>query len=114
MFSCTVRSGKIETLSNYEISHGSAVAIGMAIISRAANKMGFCTEGDLCEIIDILKSYGLPTECPYTASDLASIALSDKKRNGAKISLIIPFGIGNSQIYEISVDKLESIFKQGL
>ena len=104
----------IEILSNFEISHGSAVAIGTALIARAANKMGLCPDKDLDEIVNIFQAYSLPTECPYDASALAEIALSDKKRSGGKISLIIPFGIGNSQIYEVEVERLEEIFSKGL
>ena len=104
----------IEMLSDFSISHGSAVAIGTILIARAANKMGLCPDKDLDEIINILQAYSLPTECPYNASSLAEIALSDKKRSGGKISLIIPFGIGNSQIYEVEVERLEEIFSKGL
>ena len=104
----------IEILSSFEISHGSAVAMGMALIARAANKMGFCPDSDLEDIINILEVYGLPTACDFEAHSLAEVALSDKKRNGSKISLIIPFGIGNSQIYEVGVDELEGIFSMGL
>lgn len=104
----------IEALSGYEISHGSAVAIGMAIISRAANKMGLCPDADLREILDILTSYGLPTQTEFDAHALAEVALSDKKRSGNSISLILPFSIGNTQIYKASVDELEGIFKMGL
>ena len=104
----------IEKLSNFEISHGSAVAIGTVLIARAANKLGFCPDSDLSEITELLKAYNLPTECKYSARELAEIALSDKKRNGAKISLIIPFGIGSSQIYEVGVDELEGIFAKGI
>lgn len=104
----------IETLSNFEISHGSAVAIGTAVISRAAANIHLCPEADKNEIIAMLQSYKLPTECPFSASKLAEIALSDKKRSGGKINLIVPFGIGNSQIYEINVSDLEAFFAKGL
>ena len=104
----------IETLSDFKISHGSAVAIGMVLMARAAVRMGFCPESDLCEITDMISSYSLPIESPYTADKLAEIALGDKKRSGGKINLIVPFGIGNSQIYEIDVETLESFFSKGL
>ena len=104
----------IETLSSFEISHGSAVAMGMALVARAAQKLGLCPESDVDDIVKMLKDYNLPTECPYTASALAEIALSDKKRKGGKIDLIVPFGIGNSQIYPINVNDLEAFFAKGL
>lgn len=104
----------IETLSNFEISHGSAVAVGTAIITRAAAALGLCPESDRDEIISLLRAYGLPTESPYGAKELAAVALSDKKRSGNKINLIVPFGIGNSRIFEIKVDSLEEFFSKGL
>ena len=104
----------IETLSHFKISHGSAVAIGTAIISRAAEKLGYCPAGDTKQITNMLESYGLPTECPYSASELAEVALRDKKRNGDTINLIVPFGIGNSRIHKIPVTDLEGFFAAGL
>lgn len=104
----------IEILSSFEISHGSAVAMGMALISRAAQSIGLCPQNDVSEIIEMLQRYGLPTECPFGADRLAEIALSDKKRSGGKINLIVPFGIGRSQIHEINVTDLESVFAKGL
>ena len=53
-------------------------------------------------------------QVPYTADKLAEIALGDKKRNGGKINLIVPFGIGNSRIHEIDVSDLEDFFAKGL
>ena len=104
----------IEKLSNFKISHGSAVAIGTALIVRAATNMGLCSEADRDRVIEMLRSYSLPTESPYAADELAEIALSDKKRSGARIALIMPYGIGNSQIYEVEVSKLCEIFAMGL
>ena len=76
--------------------------------------MGLCPQNDVDEIVKLLKDYGLPTECPFSADSLAEIALSDKKRKGDKIDLIVPFGIGHSQIYPINVNELEAFFAKGL
>lgn len=104
----------IEALSEFRTSHGSAVAIGIALMARSAVKQGLCPQSDLDDIITMLKSYSLPTECDYSAKALADIALNDKKRSGGKINLIVPFGIGDSRIYEISVGELEHFFANGL
>ena len=104
----------IEILSNFNISHGSAVAMGMSIMARAAHKSGKCTKNDLDEIISMLDRYSLPTECPYNAKELAEIALSDKKRSGGYINLIVPYGIGNSKIEKIKIEDLEAIFTLGV
>ena len=104
----------IEALSGFKISHGSAVSLGTVIITGAAVKLGLCPADELVEIKAMLTSYGLPVECPYTARELVAVALSDKKRDGDSISLIMPYGIGNSKIYKTSVEKLEEIFSLGL
>ncbi len=104
----------IEILSNFEISHGSAVAMGTVLITRAAVKMGLCPEGDLRDIESMLKRFSLPTECPYSAKALADIALSDKKRSGGYITLVMPYGIGDSRLYKTKIESLEEIFSMGL
>ncbi|MBR3878630.1 MAG: 3-dehydroquinate synthase [Clostridia bacterium] len=104
----------IEALSDFAISHGSAVAMGMAIILRAAAALGHISKEDCDEAIGRISSYGLPTDCPYSARELADVALNDKKRQGGSITLIMPFGIGDSRLYKVSVDSLEEIFKAGL
>lgn len=104
----------IELCSDLSISHGSAVAIGMVIVTRAAVKMGICPESDLYELIDILKANALPTECPFSASDLASVASADKKRSGGSISVVLPYGIGDSRLLKLRVEELEAFIAKGL
>ena len=104
----------IEVLSNFEISHGSAVAIGTAIVARSAAALGHCPVSDALEIVDMLRSYSLPTECPFSASELATVAHRDKKRSGTSINLIVPFGIGNTKIVKTNLSLLEDFFAKGL
>ena len=104
----------IEILSHFEVSHGSAVSIGMVIIMRAAVSLGHCLQSELDDLTDILKSYKLPVECPYSAHELAQIAMGDKKRAGGEITLVMPYAIGDSRLYRVSVDSLEDIFARGL
>lgn len=104
----------IEKLSDFSISHGSAVAIGTVIVTRIAVACGYCKKEDLDEIISMLESAGLPTSCKYTAGELALPALSDKKRNGDSISLVIPYAIGDSRLLKISTNELENYIAKGL
>ena len=84
----------IEKLSAYEITHGHAVAIGMVMVTRAAEHRKWTKEPCLGRIIDILKKHGLPTDCLFEPNDLAIAALADKKRTGSFINLIVPIRIG--------------------
>ncbi|HZK39421.1 MAG TPA: 3-dehydroquinate synthase [Clostridia bacterium] len=104
----------IEKLSGYAITHGHAVAIGMVMVTRAAEKLNLTKEPCLDRLIDTLKKHGLPTDCPFELHDLTSAALGDKKRTGTSINLIIPIKIGQAQTMNLPVAQLESFIKSGL
>lgn len=104
----------VEKCSDFKISHGSAVAIGTVLITRAACKLGYCTEDDVRETVDMFGRYSLPTECPFDAKQLAEAAQGDKKRAGSKINLVIPFGIGNCRLSPTPACNIERIFSMGL
>ncbi len=104
----------IEVCSGLTISHGSAVAIGMVIVTAAAVKQGICGKEVLLELEALLKAEGLPTECEYSASELCAVATADKKRQGDSISLVLPYGIGDSRLYKIPVCELCGFIEKGL
>jgi 3-dehydroquinate synthase len=104
----------IEACSEFVISHGSAVAMGMVIITRAAVKTGVCEAETLTALMALLEKYGLPTECPFTTEQLYAVALSDKKRAGGTITLVVPYGVADSRLVTVPVDALESYIRAGL
>ena len=104
----------VEANSHFTISHGQGVAIGMAIEAKAAAKQGYCSESCAGAIIDLIRAYQLPTESPYDASTLCEKALSDKKRRGNAISLIVPRAIGKVDIVKTPIDKLQSFIQDGM
>lgn len=98
----------VEAKSHFTISHGKAVAIGMAIVSRASA----CA--DTPRIVALLEQFGLPTRTDYSADDLFSYTLSDKKRSGGTVNLIIPRAIGDCAIVPTKVESLKSFIQAGL
>ena len=104
----------VEAKSNFRLSHGQAVSIGMAIVARTAAKLGFCSTECSQQILKILHRFGLPTETTYTAEDLYTHTLSDKKRAGGSIRLIIPREIGCCEICPTPVYNLQSFIEAGL
>lgn len=96
----------IEALSDFTISHGSAVAIGMNLVSVLAHRQGLLSKEDLEEIQRLLLSYGLPIHCPFSAEKIVGIAFSDKKRSGDKITLVIPHAIGHTELHKIPFAEL--------
>ena len=99
----------IEKLSNFEISHGSAVAIGMVIAARASYAFGWSGKDCTQAIIDANKNNNLPVECDFSSADLADIALSDKKRTGGTINFVVTKSLGECVLKKIPVETLYKI-----
>ncbi len=99
----------IEKCSNFEIAHGSAVAIGMVIAANASAKLGWSSEDCTAAIIEANKNNSLPVECDFSATDLADAALSDKKRTGGTINFVVPEAMGRCILKKIPVETLYEI-----
>ena len=104
----------IEALCNYDVSHGKAVAMGMAIISRAAERAGICETAAMDAILCVLQQFGLPVSCCHSSDDLYRAALSDKKRSGGTVSLIVPERIGFCRIVPITAEDMQAFIEAGL
>ena len=104
----------IEKCSHYEISHGQAVAIGMLIVAKASDKLGYSKENCTLPIENILKKYHYSLACPYTPSELTAVALNDKKRAGHTITLVLPSIIGECYLQKIDVSELENFITLGM
>lgn len=104
----------IEAESGFQISHGRAVGIGMALIMKASASMGLCKEEDYKALCEVLSDYSLDTDCPYDAKTLYSHALSDKKAASGGISLVMCRGIGKCEIRKTPNDELLAVFEAGI
>ena len=56
-------------------------------------------------MIRTLQNYQLPVSCEFTLEDLAKQAISDKKRAGNTISVLLPEEIGNCIIKDMSMEE---------
>ena len=104
----------VEKCSGYTVPHGHAVAIGLAIIARAAEKLGWTDEPIAQRIITCLKRNRLPVSTVFSAEELAHAASADKKRAGNEITLVIPRKIGVCELKKVPVTELLSIISAGL
>ncbi|MBQ7817668.1 MAG: 3-dehydroquinate synthase [Oscillospiraceae bacterium] len=104
----------VEASSNFTVSHGQAVAIGMAIVASAAAKYGICSADTQTQILSILAKYQLPSTTNHTARQLFETALSDKKRLGGSVTLVLPERIGSCILRSTPVEELEDFIKAGL
>ena len=104
----------VEAQSNFSISHGQGVSIGIAIVTKAGFISGLCSKDTYEQIITILDKFQLPKHTNCSAEMLFQSALSDKKRAGDIVNLIIPQSIGNCIIQPTQVTELLSFIKAGL
>lgn len=104
----------VEAWSNFTISHGQAVAIGMVIVSNAAEKYGICSSETRDHIRQTIQKFGLPCSTERTAQELYESALSDKKRTGGTVNLVVPERIGSCILLPTPVDQLIPFIEAGL
>lgn len=103
----------VEAVSEFSLSHGKSVAIGMAIIARAAAKYGMFFQADCDRLLNVLNLFGLPTTTEYDPASLYACALSDKKRSGSQVKLIVPRAIGRCDILPIPVENVKDWIQAG-
>ncbi len=108
----------IEQATDYRISHGLAVSAGMALETGIAVKMGIMDSGDRLELIDYLKTLGLPTSPQVSFEQAKEFFKFDKKRKSGEIRMALPSKIGEmagaDQGYTVVVpiDVIESVWKE--
>ena len=104
----------IEAASNFTITHGQAVAIGMAIVSHAALAYQLCNDSTAGRIISLIRKFRLPYMTNFDAHTIFENALSDKKRTGQTVQLIVPVCIGNCVIRPTPITELKDFIQAGL
>ena len=86
----------IELASEYTLLHGDAVAIGMVLEARLAERAGIADVGTASEIERVLRHAGLPVSRPATlgASVILDATRHDKKARGGTVEYALPARIG--------------------
>ena len=104
----------IEKESEYTLSHGEAVAIGMHLIAIAAEQKGIAESGLAKTIREALENNYLPAFTVYTAEELTAGVLRDKKRRGGEISFVFPVRIGECKLVNIPVEEVTDLIQNAL
>ncbi|MCI9124789.1 MAG: 3-dehydroquinate synthase [Eubacterium sp.] len=92
----------IETVSNYRLLHGEAVAIGLAAEVNLAHQMSYVTNDEKESVIALLKKAKLPTAIPayIDREALVQKLYTDKKVRDGKLRFVIQNGIGSVAEYK--------------
>lgn len=103
----------VEKLSGYSIAHGRAVAIGMAIITKAAASMGYCDACVYDSLLELLKKYNLPYETDFRNEELCEVIMTDKKTNQGTLTLVVPRSIGECELVKIPKETVSNWLRAG-
>jgi 3-dehydroquinate synthase len=90
-----------EQLSDYELRHGEAVAMGMVAAARLAVDLSHCPLHVAQRIISLIDRLGLPTETPdYDPEVVWAAMTSDKKKKGKRLRFVLPLDIGQTDMFD--------------
>lgn len=93
----------IEQVSDYEVGHGQAVAIGLVAAARLSAQLGYCSPLLVAELVAILQKLGLPVTVPagLHPQQLLQAMSRDKKRTAGQHRLILLRQAGDVFLAEV-------------
>ncbi len=92
----------VEAASDYRLSHGQAIAIGMVAETWLADASGWCSSGVLERLDRLLRRFELPTTMAgLDAETVFSYLSQDKKRKGSQIRFAVPTRIGGWGVFVV-------------
>lgn len=95
----------IEKNSNFEISHGHAVALGMKIMVKNFY------ESFYDDFIKVLKKYNLDKEIDFDTEKILKVCMVDKKSRNDRINIIVVRNLGTCEILNIDLKDLRKIYE---
>ena len=103
----------IEKTQNFNgLSHGKAVAVGMYLITAAAEKYGIITESISGRLKACLETNGLPWSVDIPAETLFANSVNDKKRFSDDINIIICKTIGKADIVKMPISEYKKLITE--
>lgn len=95
----------IEINSNFKISHGHAVALGMKIMVKNFYKEFYN------DFVKVLKKYDLDYDINFDTDEIIKICKLDKKSRKDKINIIVVKKLGTCEILNVDFKDLREIYE---
>ena len=100
----------VETLTEYVVPHGVAVAYGVRVMSRLAHDRGELSDEDYYKIEELLLENDLGLEL-NPVEELIPYFSADKKKAGRTLTLVTIAGIGDCRLTEIDIEDVMRYFE---
>ena len=103
----------VEAASDFELGHGTCVAIGLAAIARASASLGICSQETAHRIERVIDAHGLYTDVDLPHEEIVRLAMSDKKRHGDGVNVVLPLEVGKVEVRRISMSEFSALVDAG-
>ncbi|MEW5938539.1 MAG: 3-dehydroquinate synthase [Chloroflexota bacterium] len=99
----------VESVSKFVLRHGEAIAIGMVVEAKYAERIGLARAGLAEALMEVLSGLGLPVNLPVDLprEEIIRTMRVDKKKSSKAIRFALPAEIGRVEL--TYVDDLESV-----
>ena len=99
---------KLEQLTNFELRHGEAVAIGIALDATYSHLSGWLSEKDWRSVMDVLVALNLPRTHPMLSDPRLLGGLEEFREHlGGRLTLTMLRGIGAGfDVHEIDAERM--------
>ena len=103
----------VEVVSNFDLLHGEAIAIGMIAEARLAERLSIADDGFADTIKEVLFGLNLPVHIPENLSqDQIILAMNkDKKKSNGLVRFALPVRIGQTRI-GVEINNLGSVLEE--
>ena len=97
------------------MTHGEAVAAGMVLAGRLADKYFRKDKNEITglegRLSNDLWDSGIPCFCPYSPEEMAQTMMKDKKAEGGKVHFVLPYAVGDVRIVDLTVDEVVKLME---
>ena len=92
------------------VTHGEAVAMGMVLASRLADRYFRNDRNDPTalegQMSNDLWDSNVPCYCPYSIDEMADVMKKDKKAEGGKVHFVLPKAVGEVEVVDLTVEEV--------
>jgi 3-dehydroquinate synthase len=93
--------------TQYELSHGQAISIGMTYACHISGQLSRFKDTD--RVVQLLEKYNLPTYASFDKQKVFDVMKMDKKRERKELNYILLEKIGKGIVRSVPVDQLEKM-----
>ncbi len=104
----------VEKCSGYTLNHGQAVGIGMTVMTDISEKLGLCLSGTKESLIKVLSAFEISSTTDFSAKALFEGIISDKKRSGEEIALVLTKKVGECICRSYPISEVEELIRMSV